>query len=166
MKVTESIAELLLKHDYVIIPRFGIITGEEKGTTIHPVQYSFIPPQKFFSFIPSPTAGDNLVVETLSKMEMVTKEEATKGLFDFTEEVKASLQEKGAFELNGIGKFYFDIEKKLQFTSRPDKNYLLSSFGLPEFISKPVLHPENIPAHPPPPPRPERKKRRFIWFRF
>lgn len=165
MKVTESIAELLLQYDYVIIPLLGTITSEEKAATIHPVQYSFLPPQKIFVFDPSHMAGDDLLVEMISKKEMITKEEATKGLLEFTEEVRTSLKEKGAFELNGIGKFYFDIEKKLQFTSRPDKNYLLSSFGLPEFISKPVLHPENIPAHPPPP-KLEKKKRRFIWFRF
>jgi len=166
MNVSKFIAELLMHHDCLIIPGFGVITGEEKSAGIHPVQHSFQPPEKFFSFNAATTGGDNLLVELISKKEVCSKEFATKTVRGFVEEIKNSLKEKGAYELKGIGKFYLDIEKKLRFISQPDKNYLLSSFGLPEFISKPVLHPENIPAYSPRPLKQERKKRKFIWFRF
>src|SRR5204863_10006858 len=110
--------------------------------------------------------NDGALIEMISRKETSSKDFATRTVRDFVEEIKNSLNEKGAYELKGIGKFYLDIEKKLRFISQPDKNYLLSSFGLPEFTSKPVLHPENIPAYTRRPLKQERKKRKFIWFRF
>jgi hypothetical protein len=168
MNVDEYLAELLLQYDYVVIPGFGALQTEYHTASIHPAQHSFEPPQKSFSFQPSFKVEDDLLVEKISNTEGQSKEEAAKRIKDFVEVIETTLHEKGAYELKGIGKFYVDIEKELKFTSHPDKNYLLSSFGLPQFVSKPVLRRENIPSYSVQPPKPEKekKKRKFIWFRF
>src|SRR6266446_2523517 len=117
MKVSKYIAELLLQHDCVIISGFGAISAEEKTSAIHPAQHSFKPPEKKFSFNAAITKGDDLLVETISKKETCSREFTTRTVREFIEEIKTSLKEKGAYELKGIGKFYLDIEKKLQFMS-------------------------------------------------
>ena len=155
-----------MQYDRVIIPGFGALQAEYHTASIHPAEHSFEPPQKKFSFNPSLKAEDDLLIEKISNTETQSKEEAAKRVKDFIEVIEASLREKGAYELKGIGKFYVDIEKELKFTSHPDKNYLLSSFGLPEFVSKPVLRRENIPSYSVQPPKQDKKKRKFIWFRF
>lgn len=166
MNVAECVSELLLHHDYVIIPGFGTITAEIKAASIHPAQHSFQPPVKDFSFNPASAEDDGLLIEAISKKETCSRDFATRTVRGFIEEIKTSLKEKGAYELKGVGKFYLDIEKKLRFMSQPDKNYLISSYGLPEFISKPVLRPENIPTYSSQPLKQVKKKRKFIWFRF
>jgi nucleoid DNA-binding protein len=166
MQVGEYIAELLLNNEQVIIPGFGAITSGYQPAAIHPVQHSFQPPAKKFSFNPSITGSDRVLEKIILERENLTEEAVNTWIAGFTDEINSSLKEKGSYSLKGIGKFYYDVEKKLQFTSHPDKNYLLPSFGLPDFISKPVLHPENIPSYSSAPKKEEKKKRRLIWFRF
>ncbi|MEO5673383.1 MAG: hypothetical protein ABIQ74_01935 [Chitinophagales bacterium] len=165
MQVGEYIAELLLTSDHVIIPGFGTITSGYQPASIHPVQHSFQPPAKKFSFNPAITRSDRVLEKFILERDNLTEDAVNTLIAGFMDEINSSLKEKGSYALKGIGKFYFDVEKKLQFTSYPDKNYLLSSFGLPEFISKPVLHPENMASYSSAPKK-EKKKRRFIWFRF
>jgi len=166
MEISGCITELLLQNDSVTIEGFGTLIAGYGSASVHPVQHMFQPPKKVLSFDASLKTGDKNLVNAISKMNDVSESESIQSLRHFVDEIERVLKEKGAYELPGIGKFYFDIEKQLKFSSHPEKNLLLSSYGLHEFISMAVVHPENIPSYSVAPPKPEKKKRRFIWFRF
>ncbi len=166
MKISECIGKLLQHYELVVIPGFGILHTEEVSATIHPVEHSFRPPHKKFSFEPATAKDDRMLTNSFAELNRITHEQAIEELKKLLDEIKNSLHDKGAYELEGIGKFYYDIERHLQFASHPEKNFLLSSHGLPEFAMKPILRPENIPTYSTAKSTPEKKKRKFIWFRF
>jgi len=166
MNVAEGIELLLQSHERVVIPDLGVFVTEEVSASIHPAEHSFHPPHKKISFRSEHDKRDSRLKDFLREKNKNSEEDIDEELRRFVSEIKNSLQEKGAYELQGVGKFYFDIERKLQFASLPEKNFLLSSFGLPEFISKPILRPENIPNYTIKKSAPEKKKKKFIWFRF
>ena len=150
----------------VTISGLGSLKTEESSATIHPGENSFLPPNKKIVFESSAESGDEFLANTLQKKNGINREEARQAIMNFVKEIKSGLQNKGAYELEGIGKFYYDIERHLQFAPFPGKNFLRSSFGLQEFISKPILRPENISGYSVHKPVIEKKKRKFIWFRF
>jgi nucleoid DNA-binding protein len=164
MEVVQCIARLLLHSGEAAIPSFGVLKTEMRSATIHPAEHSFNPPGKKVFFEPAPVAADPLIL-MLVNQGALSKTEAEHRLRVFADQMNAGLQQKGGFELSGIGRFYYDIERQLRFSPDPEKNFLLDSFGLPSFVSKPVLRPENIPAYSTPVTA-VRKKRKFAWFRF
>jgi nucleoid DNA-binding protein len=167
MEIAECIAELLLKGDKVTISGLGVLKTEWASATIHPVENSFLPPNKKVIFESAAIADDEILAKSLEKENGIRREEALAAIKNFVSEIKNSLQEKGAYEVRGVGKFYYNIEKHLQFAPLADMNFLLSSFGLQEFVSKPILRPENISGYSVNKPVIEKKKKRkFIWFRF
>src|SRR5204862_3993854 len=99
MNVSKCIAELLMQHDCVIVPGFGAIAAEMKSASIHPAQHSFQPPTKDFSFDSSIADNDGALIEMISRKETSSKDFATRTVRDFVDEIKNSLNEKGAYEL-------------------------------------------------------------------
>jgi nucleoid DNA-binding protein len=166
MEISDCISELLIHSDSVVIPTFGILKSQEVSAAIHPGENSFRPPNKKISFEAVAAEEDDVLAKCVEQKFRTSQEESIEALKIFVKEINDALHATGAYELKGIGKFYYDIEKHLQFTATPSKNFLLSSFGLPEFVSKPILRPENIPTYSVIKQAPEKKKRKFIWFRF
>lgn len=166
MEIAEHIVGLLMLHNEVSIPEVGIIKARYKNATVHPTQHTFSPPSKIFSFEKNIAADNSLLISTVEQKENCSYEIASSMISKYVAEIKQSLNGKGAFIISGIGRFYFDIEKKLLFTPLTDRNYLAASFGLPEFISPPVLRPENILSYAAVSTKKEKKKRKINWFRF
>lgn len=166
MLMAECIAALLMEHDAVVLPGFGTFRTEVVSAMIHPGENSFHPPSKKICFDHSVTAEDHAIEKWLTEYGGLSSEGAGEVLRNWLRELMSALKDKGAYEIDGIGRFYYDIERQLQFSAQPGKNFLVDSFGLPEFISSPVLRRENIAAYSAQKPVEEKKKRRFIWFRF
>ncbi len=166
MLIPECIAELLMTRESVVLPGFGTLRSEEVSASIHPGENSFHPPAKRIYFDHSLTSDDQAIQEWLEKNKGLSAMQADTELKNFLRELMSALKDKGAYEVEGIGKFYYDIERRLQFHPQAGRNFLMDAYGLPEFVSKPVLRPENIPAYSVQKPVEEKKKRKFIWFRF
>jgi nucleoid DNA-binding protein len=166
MLMAECIAALLMEQDAVVLPGFGSFRTEVVSAMIHPGENSFHPPSKKVYFDHSVTAEDHSIEKWLTEHGGLSAAEAGEVLRNFLRELMSSLKDKGGYELDGIGRFYYDIERQLQFSPQPGRNFLIDSFGLPEFVSSPVLRRENITAYSAQKPAEEKKKRRFIWFRL
>ncbi|MEO6166967.1 MAG: hypothetical protein ABIO46_12720 [Chitinophagales bacterium] len=166
MEVSEYICKLLLHHHQVVIPGFGALETTYAPATVHPTQHLFQPPRKSLSFSKNVAAQDELLIQFISVEERISHEAAKEKVQQFVTNIEHDLLKKGSYLAEGIGKFYFDIEKQQQFLADNTNNFLLSSYGLSDFISPPVLRPENIPGYGKQQQRTEKKKRRFIWFRF
>ncbi|MGB3075930.1 MAG: hypothetical protein WBB36_11445 [Chitinophagales bacterium] len=166
MEVTDYICKLLLYKDCVVIPGFGTLETAYAPATVHPTQHLFQPPHKSLSFSKNVAAQDELLIQYISSEESCNYESAKEKVKQYVMIIEHELLTKGSYLAKGIGKFYFDIEKQQQFLADNTNNYLLSSYGLSDFISPPVLRPENIPGYAKSPLKGEKKKRKFIWFRF
>lgn len=166
MEVPEYICKLLLHHNEVVIPGFGALETTYSPATIHPTQHLFQPPHKSLSFSKNVAAQDEMLVQFISGEEGISYEATKDKVNQFVMKIEHDLLKKGSYLAEGIGKFYFDIEKQQQFLADNTNNFLLSSYGLSDFISPPVLRPENIAGYGKQPAQPEKKKRKFIWFRF
>ncbi len=166
MEVTEHICKLLSYQDTVVIPGFGSREATSAPATIHPTQHLFQPPHKSISFIKNTAAQDDYLVQYISHEEGISYHAAADKVHQFVLKAEEELLIKGSYLAKGIGKFYFDIEKQQQFIPDKTNNFLLSSYGLSDFISRPVLRPENIAGYASVPAKPDKKKKKFIWFRF
>jgi hypothetical protein len=166
MNIEEHIALLLANQVSVTLPAIGIIKPEIVHSQIHPVQHQFAPPLLQFQFINNPNQTDSILYNTLIESGEYINIEATRLIKEYCNHIQIELNRKGAFEIKGVGKLFFDVERKLQFTSMSTNNYLYSSFGLPEFISFPVLRKENISSYAVTIPKPEKKKKKINWFKF
>ncbi len=166
MEVTDHICKLLAFQDRVVIPGFGSLEAAYAPATIHPTQHLFQPPHKSISFIKDTAVQDDYLVQFISHEEGISYQMAAGKVNQFVLKAEEELLKKGSYLAPGIGKFYFDIEKQQQFLPDTTNNFLLSSYGLSDFISRPVLRPENIAGYANPQPKAEKKKKKFIWFRF
>ena len=165
MEVNQHICKLLQQRESVCIPAFGTVKAHYAPATIHPAQHLFQPPHKTLSFEKKESTDDGLLIHFIARSESIPMQQAADKVRHFVDGVNRMLKEKGDCFLEGLGKFYFDIEKHLNFLPDNTHNFLLASYGLTDFISLPVLRPENIQNYASKGAT-EKKKRRFIWFRF
>ncbi len=146
MDISAVIRLLLCRHNCVIIPGFGGLIAEYASAEVHPVQHIFLPPHKTLAFNRSLNSNDGLLISELAHSEDISYEESTLRIQQYVRQMENALKTKGVFLLTGIGKFYFDVEKNLQFKEEEHQNFLLPAFGLDRFIAHPVLRREEAIA--------------------
>lgn len=132
--IARYIAELLLNHDCVIIPGFGGLMAQSAGASYIPEQKTLFPPSRKLLFNNQLVINDGLLVNCISRKEKISFAEASMQLMKWTDEIKSSVSTGNRYMVEGIGSFYLNHEKKLQFTPENQSNFLLSSYGL-----KPVV---------------------------
>jgi nucleoid DNA-binding protein len=94
--------ELIRHHNRIIIPDFGaFIVSREKGQTI-----LF---NNFLSF------NDGLLITHICESEGVDSDQASDQIKSYVKQIKSSLDDSGAFTINGIGTFSRDQEGILRF---------------------------------------------------
>jgi nucleoid DNA-binding protein len=164
--VEEYICKMLKYENEIVIPAFGIIKGTYASATIHPTQHLFIPPHKSLSFHHDIKANNTRLISFISSEEHISEDKAAEMIDYFVKDIHESLNAHGHYLMKGIGKIFLDIEKQLRFTADPTENLLLSSYGLHDFVSNPILRPKNSQVNSSMKSDKEKKKRRFIWFRF
>jgi len=146
MDIPAVIKSLLYHHSCVIIPGFGGLVTEYASAEVHPVQHIFHPPHKKLAFNRNLNSNDGLLIAELSRTENISFEESALRLQQYVRQMESALKAKGIFLLPGIGKFYFDVEKNLQFKEEEHRNFLLPSYGLDQFIAHPVLRRDEVIA--------------------
>ncbi len=143
MHLLQYISELLLRHDCVIVPDFGGFIANPVSARIHPVTHSFMPPSKEIVFNPSLKHNDGLLANYISQKEAITYEQAIKTIAAFVAESKSALQQNKKLSIEKVGVILLDGQNNYQFEADKNVNYLLSSYGLSEFIS-PSIQREGI----------------------
>jgi hypothetical protein len=139
MKVAFYISELLFANDCVIVPGFGGFVGNYASAKIHPVNHTFYPPSKTILFNSKLISDDGLLLHTISMGESISYEQAKQMVDEFTRECLHSLNEGKSVMLEKIGKIWKEDDGRYLFDPDTTVNYLEDSFGLPTFISPPVL---------------------------
>jgi nucleoid DNA-binding protein len=144
LEITESIQQLLYGHDTVVVPGFGIFKSSYRPASIHPTQHVFAPPHKAITFEKKNT-GDDLLTQYISEKDDIPSTTIAKNISVFVTELNRELDKKGEVTISGIGSFKYDIEKQLHFIQDVTVNFLTSSYGLDQFISRTILRRKEQP---------------------
>lgn len=139
MEVTFYISELFYKHDCVIVPGFGGFVGHYAPAKIHPITHSFYPPSKNILFNSKLTRDDGLLLDFISQKEDITYKEAKLKVEGYVSEINTQLAQNKKVILKEVGNLSLDREGNILFEPDPGTNYLAESFGLPVFISPPIV---------------------------
>lgn len=132
--IARYVSELLFTHDCVIIPGFGGWMAQSAGASFNQELKTLAPPSRILLFNNQLIINDGLVVNYISRKEKISYADASLLVIRWTEEIKTSVNAGNRVSLEGLGSFYLNHERKLQFTPDKQSNFLLSSYGL-----KPVI---------------------------
>lgn len=138
MKIEKHISLLLLQHECVILPHFGGFITQSTPGRLSLDGKTFLPPDKRILFHQDLQANDGLLLNRISTKEKLTMKEAAIHVQEFVDQLKTELANKSLVNLSNIGKFYFDKERKLQFTPDSKSNKNINSFGLDQVNVAPI----------------------------
>ncbi|MFI5149315.1 MAG: SPOR domain-containing protein [Bacteroidia bacterium] len=137
------IAELLYRHDCVIIPGFGGFVANYAPAQVHPTQHTFTPPSKSLVFNRSLKNNDGLLANYVSGQENLSYAEANLKIQEFAAGCNALLGSGKKLLLKDIGSLFPDIEKNIQFQADESINFFLGSFGFTT-IQSPAIKRDGI----------------------
>lgn len=105
---SKELTELIQQNTRIILPNFGAFLVKDGGDK------GFVPTN--VSFSPFLRYNDGMMEVYVAKSKGISKEEASKIVFNFVENIKNELLEKGVFELDGLGYLNRDQRGSLTFT--------------------------------------------------
>lgn len=142
-QITNLIAELLYKHDCVIVPQFGGFVARSYSSNFSRGNNLLYPQAKHVLFNKNLIHNDGLLVTALMEKAQLAYTEAEKQISDYKDYIQSLLNVKKRFELSNIGLLYIDTENSLRFEAKADVNFLLESFGFePVIANELVIEPE------------------------
>jgi hypothetical protein len=137
MILTNYINELLHRYDCVIVPNFGGFVTNRIGAKINQISHTFYPPTKQISFNSNLKHNDGLLANHIASSEKISFEKAVTAISLSVTDWNKDLQSKPV-QLNNLGSFSLNTEKKIIFEPLNEVNYLTESFGLSN-IENPVI---------------------------
>lgn len=154
--IIKGIEELLLHHDYVVVPNFGGFV-----TRLQPVYFNhgsqvLHPPSRKVSFNVQLRQNDGMLEHWLQEKLECTKGKAVAELEQFAEYCQSLLQVKKRLAFGDMGFFYLNFDGILCFEPSEQSNFNLDAYGLmplpvsglpvAEQQPKPNLFKDRIPA--------------------
>jgi hypothetical protein len=135
-QITKIIAEMLYKHDCVIVPQLGGFVARHHSASFSKGQDMILPPSKQVLFNKNLIHNDGLLVNALSEKANLSYSESLKLIEDYKDYILSLLNTKNRFELDQLGLLYLDSEKILRFEQKIDVNFLIDSFGFEPVIAQ------------------------------
>jgi hypothetical protein len=127
----KNIKELLLLHDCVILPELGGFVANYRPAVFDPVRNTASPPSKHILFNHNLVHNDGLLYAHVSAATDYGYKDVQKMAMTYVEGIRDSVRQGKKFEIEGLGYFYLDPEKQIQFAEESGHNFLLESYGLP-----------------------------------
>lgn len=138
-QITNLIAELLFKHDCVIVPNFGGFVARNYQSNFSKGSNLLYPQSKHVLFNKNLIHNDGLLVSALMLQADISSTESSKQIEDYKDYIQSLLSAKKRFELNNIGLLYIDAENILRFEAKADVNFLLDSFGFEPVMANELI---------------------------
>jgi cell division protein FtsN len=134
------ISDLLYRYECVIVPNFGGFIVNNKSATIDSINHILSPPYKQITYNSHLKNNDGLLANYIASVDKISYECALNYIRFEIEEWKEKLKNADIY-LEGIGSFSL-IHGKLHFEPQKAINYLTSSYGLSNVISKKIKREE------------------------
>ncbi len=138
-QITDLIAELLFKHDCVIVPNFGGFVARNYSSGFNKGNNLLYPQTKQVLFNKNLVHNDGLLISALMQKNNIQVADATKRVEDYKDYIQSLLSIKKRFELTNVGLLYIDSENSLRFEAKTDVNFLLESFGFEPVIANELV---------------------------
>lgn len=124
IELSKHIEILLLKHNCVIVPQLGGFIAQDVPARFIPEENLFLPPHRTVGFNPQLTLNDGLLVQSYMQEYDTNYPETVKLIEQEVTALNNELQQKGEYELSGIGKLTLNIDGVYNFT--PNEAGILS----------------------------------------
>lgn len=157
MEIAGYIAELIYKHDCVIIPDFGGIIANPSGTYLNTITEQITPPSKSLAFNRDLKNNDGLLANYIVEKTGISYTDALATIKEYVREIWGKLDSINNYDIKEVGTFFLNKDSKLQFIPSRRANYLTESYGLFPVKAKKVVKDEEK-AEVKPIPTPERIK--------
>lgn len=138
-QIISLIAELLYKHDCVIVPQFGGFVSGNYSSAFNKGNSLLYPQTKQVLFNKNLVHNDGLLVSSYMEQTGLGYSESERIIVDFKDYLQSILSAKKRFDLTNIGLLYIDHENTLRFEPKTDVNFLLESFGFEPVLTKELL---------------------------
>lgn len=138
IQIEKYIADLIGNHDCVIVPGLGAFVAQVVSATIHPITHKFTAPNKTLSFNAQIQVNDGLLAAEISRKENISFNDALANINDYVKAFNAALSVLKHFNCVGVGRFFYNKGGKLEFEPDYTINFSSDSFGLPDFVFKPI----------------------------
>ncbi|WP_299250929.1 SPOR domain-containing protein [uncultured Cytophaga sp.] len=136
--IQKYIAELIGNHECVIVPGLGAFVAQASSAEIHPITHKFTAPSRTLSFNAQIKVNDGLLAAEISRKEGISFSEALTSIDEYVKYFNTSLSVLKHYNCVGIGRFFYNSGGKLEFEPEFAINFSSDSFGLPDFVFKPI----------------------------
>lgn len=136
--IEKYISDLVGNHDCVIVPGLGAFIAQATSADIHPITHKFTAPGRTLGFNAQIKVNDGLLAAEISRNEGVSFQEATGTIEEFVKSFNSALAVYKHYNLAEIGRFFYNVEGKLEFEPDYRVNFSSDSFGLTDFTFKPI----------------------------
>ncbi len=146
MTTANYISDLLYRYECVIVPNFGGFVTNEISAKVNHFTHTFYPPSNQLTFNSHLQNNDGLLANYIAAVKKISYSEALESIEKEVVEWKL-LMDVEVLELENIGSFKLNKERKIIFEPINSINYLTSSFGLGSYVSpaiKRVVYKEKI----------------------
>jgi cell division septation protein DedD len=130
MRLENYIADLLFRHDCVIVPRLGAFLLRNKPSQISDATQMFRPPHKDLGFNASLLESDGILEGYIVKVNKINYTQAKSIIEDGVLEWKSRLAKGERIHLEQIGKLYQSAKGNIEFLPALEQNFDIDSFGL------------------------------------
>ncbi|KAB7528709.1 SPOR domain-containing protein [Flagellimonas olearia] len=138
MRIDSYIEKLLFDYNCVVVPGFGAFLAHGKSAGIDVTTNTLVPPSKTISFNAQLSKNDGLLVSHIAKEKKLGYEELLQEVEAVSHSWMKKLEQGESIELFGIGKLWYNNERRIQFQPENRTNFLTSSFGLSAFSATPI----------------------------
>ena len=139
MTTANYISDLLFRYECVIVPNFGGFVTNEISAKVNHFTHTFYPPSNQLTFNAHLQNNDGLLANYVAAVKKISYSEALESIEKEVAEWKLLLNVE-VLELENIGSFKLNKERKLIFEPTNSLNYLTSSFGLGSYVSPAIKH--------------------------
>jgi len=129
MNLQQNIAQLLTKHNCVIVPEFGGFIGNYKSAVVNHSLLLVYPPAKQVLFNPNLKQNDGLLANQIMIDQQISYNQAVEVIRTQVEEWKKELNNGERIEFGEMG-FLFLQNNSILFEQDKTHNLLLQSYGL------------------------------------
>jgi hypothetical protein len=125
------------------VPNFGGFVTNKIGAKVNQISHTFYPPTKQISFNSNLKHNDGLLANHIASSEKISFEKAVTAISLSVTAWNKDLQSKPV-QLNNLGSFSLNTEKKIVFEPLNDVNYLTESFGLSNIENLVINRPKQL----------------------
>lgn len=136
-ELSPHIERLLYHHDRLNVPGLGTFELSHAPALVDQVQGQVSAPAKLVRFNENLVMDDGLLIHHLQTTNNWSLSEAELWVSEQVKEIKAALERREIVEMPGVGRFFRNFEKQLQFVAE-NANFNTSSFGLQDVKAQPI----------------------------